>query len=80
LMVTGLVIVGLLLGLACLELLLNIRQEIRHNETAIRRNSEIFVGTPRSFFRIPKIFGTIRNTFLPTLRTYKIAKASWPPT
>jgi two-component system sensor histidine kinase KdpD len=39
-MVTGLVVVGVLLGLACLGLLLNLRQEIRHNEMAIRHNSE----------------------------------------
>jgi hypothetical protein len=32
---------GLLLGLACLAPLLNIRQEIRHNQKAIRRNSEV---------------------------------------
>jgi signal transduction histidine kinase len=37
---TGLVVFGLLLWLACVGLLLNIRQEIRRNETAIRRNSE----------------------------------------
>jgi signal transduction histidine kinase len=39
-MVTYLVVFGLLLGLACVGLLLSTRQEIRHNGTAIQRNSE----------------------------------------
>jgi signal transduction histidine kinase len=39
-MFTGLVVFGLLLSLACVGMLLNIRQEIRRNETAILGNSE----------------------------------------
>jgi signal transduction histidine kinase len=39
-MLTGLVVFGLLLSLACVGMLLNIRQEIRRNETAILGNSE----------------------------------------
>ena len=39
-MLTGLVVFGLLLGLACVGLLLYIQHEVRDNETAIRRNSE----------------------------------------
>jgi two-component system, OmpR family, sensor histidine kinase KdpD len=37
---TGLVILGILLGLACIRLLLDLRHEVRHNERAILRNSE----------------------------------------